>query len=96
MHAWLSREKLQVPADKPFITLSGTLASNTIITWGDSGEIIQSATLSVFASYFVARSLTVQVCVWSYVCNVFDAIIRCLMNPIYTASFSQFVSLVLV
>ncbi|KAK7847224.1 putative pectinesterase 11 [Quercus suber] len=40
------REKLQVPADKPFITLSGTLASNTIITWGDTGEIIQSATLS--------------------------------------------------
>nr|POE92145.1 laccase-11 [Quercus suber] len=54
------REKLQVPADKPFITLSGTLASNTIITWGDTGEIIQSATLSVFGSDFVARSLTIQ------------------------------------
>ena len=63
MHERLSREKLQVPADKPFITLSGTLASNnTIITWGDTGEIIQSATLSVFASDFVARYLTVQVC----------------------------------
>ncbi|KAM3743161.1 hypothetical protein ACB098_07G123500 [Castanea mollissima] len=54
------REKLQVPVDKPFITLSGTLASNTIITWGDTGEINQSATLSVFASDFVARYLTIQ------------------------------------
>jgi pectinesterase len=50
-----------VPADKPFITLSGTKTSNTIITWGDTGEIIDSATLSVFASDFVGRFLTVQV-----------------------------------
>ena len=96
MHERLSREKLQVPADKPFITLSGTLASNTIITWGDTGEIIQSATLSVFASDFVAKSLTIQVCVWSYVYNVFDAIIRYLMHLICTTSFSQYVSLIIV
>jgi pectinesterase len=57
----LSREKVVVPADKPFITLGGTKASNTIITWGDTGEIIDSATLTVFASDFVARSLTIQV-----------------------------------
>lgn len=53
-----------VPADKPSITLSGTKASNTIITWGDTGEIIDSATLSVFASDFVARSLTIQVYIY--------------------------------
>jgi pectinesterase len=58
----LSREKIVVPADKPFITLSGTQASNTIITWGDTGEIIESGTLSVFASDFVGRFLTIQVC----------------------------------
>ncbi|XP_062177225.1 putative pectinesterase 11 [Alnus glutinosa] len=54
------REKVVVPADKPFITLSGTKTSNTIITWGDTGEIIDSATLSVFASDFVGRFLTIQ------------------------------------
>lgn len=54
------REKIVVPADKPFITLSGTQASNTIITWGDTGEIIESGTLSVFASDFVGRFLTIQ------------------------------------
>ncbi|PWA51996.1 pectinesterase 11 [Artemisia annua] len=54
------REKLVVPADKPFITLSGTDASNTIITWNDGGRIFDSATLSVMASDFVAIALTIQ------------------------------------
>ncbi|KAJ9537802.1 hypothetical protein OSB04_030535 [Centaurea solstitialis] len=58
---WLSREKIVVPADKPFITLSGTEASNTIITWNDGGDdIFNSPTLSVMASDFVARYLTIQ------------------------------------
>lgn len=48
-------------ADKPFITLSGTDASNTVITWSESGEIFESPTLSVLASDFEARYLTIQV-----------------------------------
>ncbi|KAG6653294.1 hypothetical protein I3843_05G058500 [Carya illinoinensis] len=54
------REKIVVPADKPFITLSGTMASNTIITWGDTGKIHDSATLSILASDFVGRYLVIQ------------------------------------
>ncbi|KAK3026995.1 hypothetical protein RJ639_041756 [Escallonia herrerae] len=54
------REKIVVPADKPFITLSGTEASNTIVTWNESGEIFDSPTLSVLASDFVGRYLTIQ------------------------------------
>ncbi|XP_022727201.1 putative pectinesterase 11 isoform X2 [Durio zibethinus] len=54
------REKIVVPGDKPFITLSGTQASDTIITWSDSGEIFDSATLTVLASDFVGRNLTIQ------------------------------------
>ncbi|XP_002280496.4 putative pectinesterase 11 [Vitis vinifera] len=54
------REKIVVPADKPFITLSGTQASTTIITWGDGGEIFESPTLSILASDFVGRYLTIQ------------------------------------
>lgn len=50
-----------VPADKPFITLSGTKASNTIITWSDGGNIFESPTFSVLASDFVGRFLTIQV-----------------------------------
>lgn len=56
-----SREKIVVPGDKPFITLSGTEASNTIITWSEGGDITDSPTLTVLASDFVARYLTIQV-----------------------------------
>jgi pectinesterase len=54
-------EKIVVPADKPFITLSGTNVSQTIITWKESGEIYVSPTFTVLASDFVARFLTIQV-----------------------------------
>ncbi|KAL0391966.1 UNVERIFIED_CONTAM: putative pectinesterase 11 [Sesamum radiatum] len=54
------KEKIVVPADKPFITLSGTKANKTIITWSDSGEIFESPTFSVLASDFMARYLTIQ------------------------------------
>ncbi|XP_010672810.2 putative pectinesterase 11 [Beta vulgaris subsp. vulgaris] len=54
------KEKLIVPEDKPFIMLSGRNALNTTITWDDSGDIFTSPTLSVFASDFVARYLTIQ------------------------------------
>ncbi|XP_051150918.1 putative pectinesterase 11 isoform X2 [Andrographis paniculata] len=57
------REKILVPHDKPFVTLSGTNVSSsspTVITWADSGDIFRSPTVSVFASDFVARFLTIQ------------------------------------
>ncbi|TXG64556.1 hypothetical protein EZV62_011550 [Acer yangbiense] len=54
------REKIVVPADKPFITVSGTQPSNTIITSSDGGEIYETATFTVLATDFVARSLTIQ------------------------------------
>ncbi|GMI83117.1 pectinesterase 11, A. THALIANA PECTINESTERASE 11 [Hibiscus trionum] len=53
-------EKIVVPADKPFITLSGSNANSTILTGNDSGNIIESATLTVLASDFVGRYLTIQ------------------------------------
>ncbi|KAF3435717.1 hypothetical protein FNV43_RR22809 [Rhamnella rubrinervis] len=53
-------EKIVVPTDKPFVTLSGTKASDTIITWNDGGGIFDSPTLSVLASDFVGRYLTIQ------------------------------------
>lgn len=55
------REKVVVPADKPFVTLSGRSASSTIITGDDSGDIFGSPTVSVLASDFVGRYLTIQV-----------------------------------
>lgn len=57
----MNREKIVVPKDKPFITLSGTKASDTVITWSDGGEIFDSPTLSVLASDFVGRYLTIKV-----------------------------------
>lgn len=55
------KEKVFVPADKPFITLSGTKASETVITWSESGDIFESPTMTVLASDFVGRYLTIQV-----------------------------------
>ncbi|WRX32580.1 Pectinesterase [Theobroma cacao] len=54
------KEKIVVPADRPFITISGSKANGTIITWDDSGNIFESPTFSVLASDFVARYLTIQ------------------------------------
>ncbi|KAL8153927.1 hypothetical protein V2J09_011687 [Rumex salicifolius] len=54
------REKVVVPADKQYITLSGRKANVTVVTWGDSGDIHNSATVTVFASNFVVRYITLQ------------------------------------
>ncbi|KAK1414448.1 hypothetical protein QVD17_30192 [Tagetes erecta] len=54
------REKIIVPVDKPCITLSGIEGSNTTVTWNDGGDIFDSPTLSVMASDFVARYLTIR------------------------------------
>ncbi|KAI3936107.1 hypothetical protein MKW92_038381 [Papaver armeniacum] len=56
-----SCEKLVVPSDKPYITLSGTNPATTIVTWQDGGDIYTSPTLTVLASDFVARLITIQV-----------------------------------
>lgn len=58
------KEKVTIPAEKPFIILSGTTANNTVITWNDNakstGGTYYSATVSVFASDFMARYITIQ------------------------------------
>lgn len=55
------KEKIVVPVDKPFITISGSNPHDTIITWDDSGNIFESPTFAILANDFVARSLTIQV-----------------------------------
>lgn len=77
------KEKITVPADKPFITLSGTKAADTVITGSGSGNIYESSTMIVLASDFVARYLTIQVqqdcyshCRWhTYVANANDVVV---------------------
>ncbi|GAB2217696.1 hypothetical protein Droror1_Dr00000900 [Drosera rotundifolia] len=54
------REKIAVPVDKPYITLSGTSASNTIITWDAAGDIFDTPAISILATDFVGRYLTIQ------------------------------------
>ncbi|KAK1326253.1 putative pectinesterase 11 [Acorus calamus] len=53
------REEIIVPVDKPFITLSGLKANSTIIT-SSGGGTIWYATVSILASNFVGRYLTIQ------------------------------------
>lgn len=56
---------MTIPAEKPFIILSGSGANNSFITWNDNaksnGGTYYCATVSVFASDFTARYITIQV-----------------------------------
>ncbi|XP_072956483.1 putative pectinesterase 11 [Typha angustifolia] len=54
------REKIVVPKDKPFVTLSGTKTNSAIITWSERWDTPQSPTVSILASDFVGRYLTIQ------------------------------------
>ncbi|KAH7651101.1 Pectinesterase protein, partial [Dioscorea alata] len=54
------RERVVVPEDKPWITLSGTNATSTIITWSGAWDTLESTTVSILASDFVGRYLTIQ------------------------------------
>ncbi|XP_021831927.1 putative pectinesterase 11 [Prunus avium] len=54
------QEKVYVPADKPFIKMSGTNAEQTIVTWNQAGWINQTAVFAVWASDFTGRQLTIQ------------------------------------
>ena len=74
--SYICREKIIVPANKPFITISGTRASHTKITWSDGGSILDSATLTVLASHFIARSLTIQVRI-CFAIFVYDEVLDC-------------------
>ncbi|KAJ3695209.1 hypothetical protein LUZ60_000586 [Juncus effusus] len=53
-------EKVVVPVDKPYITLSGTAINSTIITWNEAWVDQKSATVTILASDFVGRYLTIQ------------------------------------
>uniref|UniRef100_J3L265 Pectinesterase n=1 Tax=Oryza brachyantha TaxID=4533 RepID=J3L265_ORYBR len=50
----------KVVVDKPYVTLTGTSASSTVITWNESWVSDESPTVSVLASDFVAKRLTFQ------------------------------------
>ncbi|CAO1945262.1 unnamed protein product [Urochloa humidicola] len=52
------REKVVV--DKPCITLVGTSATSTVITWNESWIAAENPTISVLASDFIAKRLTFQ------------------------------------
>ncbi|KAF5751077.1 putative pectinesterase 11 isoform X1 [Tripterygium wilfordii] len=54
------REKIVVPADKPYITLCGSGVTKTIVTWREGVDIFKSATISVLAPYFVGQLLTIE------------------------------------
>ena len=58
------QEKIYVPVDKPFITMSGTNAEQTIVTWNQAGWINQTAVFAVWASDFTGRQLTIQVYIY--------------------------------
>jgi hypothetical protein len=47
--------------DKPYVTLTGTSATSTVIAWNESWVSDESPTVSVLASDFVAKRLTFQV-----------------------------------
>lgn len=59
------REKVTIPKEKPFITLKGSGAKNTVISWNadaqSSGGTYNSGTVTVLASDFKARDITFEV-----------------------------------
>lgn len=72
------REKVVVPSDKPFITISGrkNTVKNTIITGNDYGDIFKSPTFTVFASDFVARYLTIQVHICLHLLTYYNMLVN--------------------
>lgn len=65
------RERVVIPASKPFITLQGAGRDVTVIEWHDSesdrgpnGQQLRTyntASVTVFASYFSARNISFKV-----------------------------------
>uniref|UniRef100_A0A803PW85 pectinesterase n=1 Tax=Cannabis sativa TaxID=3483 RepID=A0A803PW85_CANSA len=50
-------EKVSIKREKPFIFLEGESSRNTIIAWGDSGDIVKSPTFSCHADNIVASKI---------------------------------------
>jgi len=63
-----------VVVDKPGVTLVGTSASSTVITWNESWVAADSPTVSVLAPDFIAKRLTFQV---AYAFTVLQGSSRC-------------------
>ena len=57
----LSREKVMILKEKPYIILKGMGKSSTVIEWGDSGNSIESSTFKLYAPNFMARDITLKV-----------------------------------
>jgi hypothetical protein len=57
----MSREKVEIPPDKPYIVLQGESNRITLIQWGDFGDSERSATFNLYADNFVARDITFKV-----------------------------------
>lgn len=68
---WWCREKVVVPASKPFITFQGAGKEVTVIEWhdrasdrGPDGQQLRTyhtASVTVFANYFSARNISFKV-----------------------------------
>ncbi|XP_030459729.1 probable pectinesterase 55 [Syzygium oleosum] len=58
-------EKVQITKERQFIYLEGEGRSNTVIRWGDAGDVTKSSTFSLFADNFMAAHLTIK--------NTYDA-----------------------
>ncbi|KAA8521379.1 hypothetical protein F0562_012059 [Nyssa sinensis] len=71
MLRWWSREKVLVPASKPYITFQGAGRDTTVIEWHDRASDLgpggrplntyQSASVAVLANYFSARNISFKV-----------------------------------
>lgn len=57
----MSREKVEIPPDKPYIVLQGESSRLTFIQWGEFGDSGTSATFKLYADNFVARDITFEV-----------------------------------
>ncbi|XP_058098720.1 probable pectinesterase 53 [Magnolia sinica] len=68
IHSGTYKEKVDIPATKPYISLLGAGAGKTVIQWGDTADRIgrngkplgtfASATIAVNAPYFIAKNIT--------------------------------------
>ncbi|KAK3418725.1 hypothetical protein EUGRSUZ_H03296 [Eucalyptus grandis] len=58
------KEKVVIPADKPCIVLQGRTASDTVIEWGDGGEVNKTATFTLYAENFKAKNIRFEVKVY--------------------------------
>lgn len=58
------KEKIEIPKNKPYITIEGAGAGVTILSYGDTaeeaGSTSQSASFAVMSDYFVAKDLTFE------------------------------------